>query len=290
MARGSEGRSSLSRQLQLLDAFSVDHPYLTASEVARRSGVPMSTTHALLADLERNELVERLPDRTFRLGVRLWELASRTPGVLGLRELALPHLVDLHAEVGQHVQLGVLNGGDAVFLERLSSRDAVVNVTVVGGRLPAHASAVGLVLVAFADTAVQDAVLAGPLERFTDRTIVDPAALRRTLHEVRTTGFALGNGYVHADARGLAVPITGAAGEVVAALGVVVPNDDAPWEPLRERLRRTADAIAVDLRRASLPQSDPEASPGGRYRALVHSSDESMAYLAKTRPTPRARG
>ncbi|MCP2371825.1 DNA-binding IclR family transcriptional regulator [Agromyces terreus] len=250
----------------------------------------MSTTHALLADLERNELVERLPDRTFRLGVRLWELASRTPGVLGLRELALPHLVDLHAEVGQHVQLGVLNGGDAVFLERLSSRDAVVNVTVVGGRLPAHASAVGLVLVAFADTAVQDAVLAGPLERFTDRTIVDPAALRRTLHEVRTTGFALGNGYVHADARGLAVPITGAAGEVVAALGVVVPNDDAPWEPLRERLRRTADAIAVDLRRASLPQSDPEASPGGRYRALVHSSDESMAYLAKTRPTPRARG
>ncbi|WP_198168700.1 IclR family transcriptional regulator [Agromyces aureus] len=279
----------MSRQLQLLDAFSVDHPYLTASEVSRRSGVPMSTTHALLADLEGNGLVERLPDRTFRLGVRLWELASRTPGVLGLRELALPHLVDLQARVGQHVQLGVLNGRDVVFLERLSSRDAVVNVTVVGGRLPAHASAGGLVLLAFADAAVQESVLASPLARYTDRTIVDPAVLRRTLHEVRVTRFALGHGYVHADARGIAVPVVGAVGEVVAAIGLVVPNDDEPWEPLREHLQRAADGIAADLRRASLPQSDPEAGPGGRYRALVHSSDESMAFLAKTRSTRRTR-
>lgn len=280
MARASGGRSTLSRQLQLLDAFSVDHPYLTASELSRRSGLPMSTTHLLLADLERNGVVERHRDRTYRLGVLLWELAARTPGALGLREIALPHLVELHAEVGQHVQLGVLAGRDVVFLERLSDRTAVVNATVVGGRLPAHASAIGLVLLAFAAPDEQEAVLSGPLSAFTERTLSDPGDLRRMLHRVRRTRYAVGNGFVHPGVRGAAVPVVGAAGAVVASVGVVVPDDGATCEPLLDRLRRTAEGIETSLRRASLPQSHPDAGPGGRYRTLVRSSDPSMAYLA----------
>lgn len=280
MARASAGRSTLSRQLQLLDAFSIDAPFLTLSELSRRSGLPVATTHALLADLEEQGLVERSADRTYRLGVRLWELACRTPGALGLREIAMPHLQAVHGVIGQHVQLGILSVGDVLFLERLSRRDAVVNATIVGGRLPLHASAAGLVLLADADAGTRDEVLAGPLRSLTDATITDAAELRRELHRVRTQGFAVADGYIHPSARGIAVPIVGAAGETVASVGAVVPNDDAPWMPLVEVLRSAASRISTSLRAAALPQSHPEAGPGGSYRALVNSSEESMQWLA----------
>ncbi|RXZ50614.1 IclR family transcriptional regulator [Agromyces fucosus] len=280
MARASAGRSTLSRQLQLLDAFSIDSPFLSLSELSRRSGLPVGTTHALLADLEEQRLVERGADRTYRLGIRLWELACRTPGALGLREIAMPHLQEVHGSIGQHVQLGILSGGDVLFLERLSSRDAVVNATIIGGRLPLHASAAGLVLMADADAATRDEVLAGPLRSLTDATIADAAELRRVLHRVRTQRFAVADGYIHPSARGIAVPVTGAAGETVASVGAVVPNDDAPWIPLVDSLQSAAEHISAALRAAALPQAHPEASPGGRYRALVSSSDESMQYLA----------
>ncbi len=280
MARASAGRSTLSRQLQLLDAFSVDAPFLTLSELSRRSGIPIGSAHSLLADLEEQGLVERGADRTYRLGVRLWELACRTPGALGLREIAMPHLREVHLAIQQHVQLGILSDGDVLFLERLSSRDAVVNATIIGGRLPLHASAAGLVLLAEADTSTREGVLAGPLRRITEHTISDSETLRRVLHSVRTQRFAVTDGHIHPSARGIAVPVTGAAGETIAAVGAVVPNDDTPWMPLVDALRQAAEQISAALRSAALPHNHPEARPGGRYRALVNSSDESMQFLA----------
>lgn len=283
MSRASDGRSTLSRHLELLEAFTVDHPFLGVADVARRSGLALSTTHSLLADLERHGLVERRDDRTYRLGVRLWELASRTPGALGLREVALPHLQRVHEAVRQHVQLGILNGTDVLFLERLSFRHAVVSATIVGGRLPLHASATGLVLLADADEHTREAVLAGPLVALTEHTIHDADELRRALHRVRRQRYAITDGHIHPSARGIAVPVTGAAGETVAAVGAVVPNDDAPPGRIVDALHATADRITEDLRTAALPGRHPDASPGGPFRALVHSSDESMDYFVRGR-------
>lgn len=238
----------LSRHLQLLDAFDVDAPFLTISELSRRSGLSLATVHRLAADLREHGLIERLPDRSYRLGVRLWELACRTPGALGLREIAGPHLHEVHERVRQHAQLGVLEGDGVVFLERLSMRDAVVNVTLVGGRLALHASSSGLVLLAHAPIDVQDAVLAGPLPRYTAATVTDAAALADLLRQVRASGYVVGDGFIHPDARGIAVPVRGAADDVVAALSVVVPNDSAPTAPLVQLLREASARITADLR------------------------------------------
>src|ERR1700712_339995 len=102
MARKSAGRSTLSRHLQLLGVFNVDTSFLTISQLALRSGLSLGTVHRLVAELVEQGLLERQEDRTYRLGVRLWELACRTPGALGLRERALPHLQDVHMSVPQH--------------------------------------------------------------------------------------------------------------------------------------------------------------------------------------------
>ncbi|MBT2523482.1 IclR family transcriptional regulator [Arthrobacter sp. ISL-28] len=282
MANRSDGQSILSRYVQVLTAFDVDAPFLTLSKIARKTGLGLSTTHRLVAELERQGLLERRDDKTYRLGIRLWEIACRTPGALGLREIAMPHLQDLHLSIRQHVQLGILEGHEVLFLERLSMRDAVVNITLIGGRLPLHASSSGLVLLAHAPKELQDEVIAAPLTRFTDNTIGSAEELRRVIHSVRHGGYSVADGLIHPDARGVAVPVFGPGRSVVAAISAIVPNDNSPIAPIVHGLRTASDAITSALQAAYLPAGSPGATPGGRFRPLVNSSRKSMEYLAAT--------
>jgi len=248
MARGSAGESVLHRHLRVLGAFETRHPFLTLGEVAERSGLPPSTTHRLLAELEREGLVERWPeDRSYRLGVRLYELASRTPGALGLRETARPFLAHVHAVVRQHAQLGVLAGTDVLYIERFSARDSAVNHTVIGGRMPLHASCIGLVMLAHADAETVDAVVASGMRSFTEHTIADERSLRRALSRVRSDGYSVTDGHIHPDSRGIGVPVMGPHGRVYAGIGVVVPNDAASPFPHVEVLREAAAGITRAL-------------------------------------------
>jgi DNA-binding IclR family transcriptional regulator len=251
VANRSEGRSALARQLAVLDAFDPLHPFLTLSEIARGAGLPASTAHRLVNELVREGLLERNLDRTYQLGVRLWELAARTPGAVGLREVARPWCEAVHRRVGQHTQLGILQGGDVLYVDRLSNPDAVINGTLVGGRLPAHASASGLVLLAHADAQTVDAVCSAPMRRFTSLTISSAEALRAALVGIRSDGFMVTDGHIHPDARSVAVPVRGPGGNVIAAVAVVVPNDDAPTRPIVDLLTAAAVAFARDLVQAS---------------------------------------
>lgn len=287
MARGSAGRSVLHRHLAILEAFDAWHPFLTLSEIADAAGLARSSTHRLIGELEREGLLERLPDRTYRLGVRLWEFASRTPGAVGLREIARPWLGAVHERVRQHTQLGVLNGHDVLFIERMSTADAVVNATLIGGRIPLHASSSGLVLLAHGDPTLIAEVEGGELKAYTEHTISTAAQLRAAMHRVRADGFAVADGYIHPESRGIAVPVTGPSGAVYAAMGVVVPNDGASPLPYVDLLRRAAAGVARDLATAYRPDVG-EHTHG--IRSLVTGSRRSLEYLESlspgTAPTP----
>ncbi|MGX5656387.1 IclR family transcriptional regulator [Geodermatophilus nigrescens] len=224
--RVATGESSLDRAVRVLEAFTLDRPELGVTEVARRAGLHVATASRIVARLADHGLLERTPDRRVRIGVRMWELAARASPTRSLRDAAMPYLEDLHAVVGHHAQLAVRDGDDVLFVERLSARDAVVNFSRIAGRLPVHVSSSGVVLLAHAPAEVQERVLARPLERLTPATVSSPAQLRALLAQVRRQGWALLPGFVHADATGVAVPVRDGLGEVVAALSVIVPNDD----------------------------------------------------------------
>jgi DNA-binding IclR family transcriptional regulator len=140
--------SVLSRAARILEAFSQDEPALTVSEIARRSGLHVATASRLVAELVAHGFLSRDDDRQVRIGVRLWELVTRASPTLSLRDTAMPFMEGVHDVVGHHVQLGVRDGDDVLFLERLSAPSAVINYTRVAGRLPLHASSSGLVLLA----------------------------------------------------------------------------------------------------------------------------------------------
>lgn len=226
MARTTTGESLLSRVVRILETFDSDTPALRVGEIARRSGLHVATASRLIEELVAYGWLHRDPDRKVRMGVRLWELASRASPALSLREAAMPFLEDLHAVVGHHAQLSVLDGDEVLFLERLSAPAGVVNITRIAGRLPLHASSSGLVLLAFGPVELQDRVLAGPLRAYTADTITDAGRLRSLLAEIRRTGYALCPGFIDADATGIAVPLGDGRAQVVAALSVIVPNDE----------------------------------------------------------------
>jgi DNA-binding IclR family transcriptional regulator len=226
VAHRSAGQSVLARVVTVLETFDQDNASLSVSHIARRSGLPVPTVHRIVGELVEMGLLERGDDREVRVGVRLWEIAAAAPRALGLREAAMPFMEDLHAATRQHIHLYVLEGRDALVIERLSARNAVVNFARVGGRLPLHASAGGLVLLANASAELQESFLAMTLRAYTPFTPTDPAQIRQILAGIRSRGHVVCEGYIAAEALAVGVPVRSPEGAVVAALGVVVPCEN----------------------------------------------------------------
>ncbi|MFE5242633.1 MULTISPECIES: IclR family transcriptional regulator [unclassified Streptomyces] len=244
--------SVLSRAARILEAFSQDEPALTVSEIARRTGLHVATASRLVAELVAHGFLSRDEDRRVRIGVRLWELVTRASPTLSLRDAAMPFMEGVHDIVGHHVQLSVLDGDDVLFLERLSAPDAVINYTRIAGRLPLHASSSGLVLLAHGSADLKERVLEGPLSSYTPATPATPARLRAELAEIRQRGYAYCPGYVHAEALGIAAPVRGPDGTLVAALSVIVP-DETGAQALVPIVRTAARGISRALGAGKAP-------------------------------------
>jgi len=231
IAGGEPGvRSTVARALGVLEVFSAGRTELTLSEIARRTGLPLTTAHRIVGELTRWGALERTGNGAYQVGLRLWEVGALAPRGHGLREIALPFLEDLYEATRQNVQLAVVDGTDVVYVERIAARTAIAVVTRAGSRMPLHATGVGLVLLAFADVAFQERILAGPMRRFTEKTIVNPAELRRVIADVRHRRIAISDGQVTLDALSVAAPIFGVDGRVAAALSVVVPSEHPAQE------------------------------------------------------------
>ncbi len=239
VANSPSGDSATDRLVRVLETFTPTRTVQTAADIGRRAGLPSSTAHRLVGELVDAGLLDRDGEGRIRVGVRLWELATRSSLPLRVRQAALPAMERVQARVREHTQLAILEQDEALFLERLSSPDAGANITRIAGRLPLHASSSGLVLLAFADLEVQERVLSRPLRRLTAHTPTDPAAVRRKLAEVRRLGHAIAPGFIEEISTGVAVPVRDRGGRAMAALSVVLPRDAAPGLALEE-LHRAA--------------------------------------------------
>ena len=256
------GRSVLDRALAVLGSFSEEAPERTLASISRDTGLAPATAHRLVAELVSWGALERRARGRYRIGMRLWRLGSLAPAARDLRDRALPFLQDLCAATGQVVHLVVLDGPHALFLERLTGRAEVRVRSRVGCRLPPHASGPGKVLLAHSPPEFVAEVLAGELPKLASGTITEPHRLREVLAEIRRTGCSLSRDEMTEGAASVAAPVTGASGEVVAGLSVVVPGSTSNLQPLVPAVRVTASAVS----RALCPAAPGEAGDG-RYSA-----------------------
>ncbi|MCE0764200.1 IclR family transcriptional regulator [Pseudonocardia kujensis] len=209
----------LGRALTLLSAFRPGEPELGLAELARRTGIAKPTAHRLLGELERWAMVERV-GRAYRLGLRLFELGQLVPQQRDLQETASPFLADLFEATHETVHLAVPDGAEVVYVHKLSAAGAPEIPSRLGGRMPAHCTAVGKALLAFGPPERLTAVLEAGLTRRTPRTVILPGLLGRELEEVRRSGIAEEHEESAPGVACVAAPVLGPTGTAVAAVSI----------------------------------------------------------------------
>lgn len=235
----------LERVMTLLETIKdADRP-LSASELARLSGVPMASTRRILAELARTGFVDRA-DGAYRIGMRLWQVAVQSSYAPTLGEIARPFLEDLHAVVQMPTLLSVIERDDIVNVETLHPRGPEpTNITGPGVRLPVLVSSPGMAIVAFLPREQREAVLQNArITRFTPYTVTDRAQLRMHVDAIRRTGYAALKRWIVPESTGVAVPILDENGIASAAVSVTVPYDYTEQGDLVLALRTTARSIA----------------------------------------------
>lgn len=249
--RSDDGRSVLSRVVEILRAFDHGAEELTATEVSQRAGLPISTCHRILIAMVGEGLLERGSGSRYHVGLRLWEVASHAPRSGGVQQIALPFMRDLLDITGFPVHLAVREELHVVFIERLAHSRTGMGRPKVGSRYPLHVTSVGIMLLAHAPASVQEEFLARPLAAHTRLTVTDPKELRLTLAAVRERGFAVSDRQVVLDAISVAAPIRDRNGTVVAAISVNTPLGRLQEQSLAHAVQATALAITRSLFQAS---------------------------------------
>ena len=242
-----------SRVLAILAAFDGQHRYLTLSEIAGRSGLPLATAHRLVRELAEWRALHRDAAGRYSVGLRMWEVGLLSPLQSRLREAALPYLQDLYESTGENVHLAVRDGYDAMYIERLSGHRSVPVVSRSGGRLPLHATGVGKALLAWETEDFQSDFLRRPLRRLTPYTVTVAARLRAELEEARDRGYATTSEEMTLGTSSIAAPVLVGGGPPVCAVAIVVRSVQV--DPTRLSPSIVAAARGIAARLAGLPPS-----------------------------------
>jgi DNA-binding IclR family transcriptional regulator len=247
---------SIERAFAVLGALS-DGP-LGVTEVADRVRLPKSTVARLLSALGAEGAVEQVPtDTRYRLGPRVVALAAGVVPTHSLTTVAHPDLVGLAAAVGEAAGLSVPDGWGVHYVDQVSVAHEVQVRDWTGSRAPMHAVSSGQVFLAHLPPATLERFLQRTLERFTEHTLTDEAALRDRLRAVQLDGYAWVREEFAAGINSVAAGIAGPGGALAAAAHVHGPSYRFPKEGTEDEIARlvvaSAARISARLRR----------SPGG---------------------------
>jgi IclR family transcriptional regulator, acetate operon repressor len=224
------GTQAIDRAAQLLVLVVENESSSSVGELADASGLPKSTVSRAVSALERQGLVQRSGVRGgIRPGPVLLGLARRGVSESDIVDLCAPTLELLADATGETIDLAVaVPGGSEQYLAQVDSRHIVGTTNWVGRRLPHHCTAVGKVLIAFGAARVPR----GRLERMTDDTVTDRAALEAQLDTVRACGYATAVGELEPGLVAAAAPVLDREGRAVAAISISGPQFRIPQERL----------------------------------------------------------
>ncbi len=249
---GSYTVEALSKGLRILALFSERRSQLRLSEIVALTGLPMPTAFRLVATLESEGYLERLPDGAVRPSAAVLTLGFAALRGLDLVQTSSVILGQLFAQTKQTVNLGILAQDRVVYVARLQSESVLVTANVtVGSTLPAIVTSMGKVLLAdLSDEDVRGRITArsfdGPWGPNAVRT---PAALRKELARVREAGYALQDEELASGLRSIAAPVRQNDGRAVAAVNVAVPAREFSVDDLLARIRDPLLAACAQISR-----------------------------------------
>lgn len=235
--------SMVERMTLIMDEFIGTFTRLTLEDVSRRTMLPRSTAHRILDQLVRLRWLEH-SSLGYSLGQRALGLGGPDGSHGEIREAAAPLLHDLHIKTGTVVHLAVLDGPDVYYLDKVGGRSATSVPSRVGGRAPAHSTALGKSMLAQLEPEEVDTRIGMDFDRVTNRTIGEMDTLHQELNRIRQrNGLAFERGECFPDIACVAVAVRGPEG-AVAAISLVGGS--------RTPLERLAPLVVEAVRRTSL--------------------------------------
>jgi len=196
------------------------------SDVVRESGVPKSTAHRLLGELNALGAVKfDSVSKTYIGGLLLARLGSAVASDYDLRRTVRPFLQQLHEKTGHTVTLGILDGAHGVYIDKIEPQDFGIRLhSEIGKAFPLHCTGIGKVLLAHLSASELKPILKGTLKSYTNRTITRVPDLRSALQEVRERGYAIDEQEITRGLVCIAAPVFGPDGTVAGALSCTFPT------------------------------------------------------------------
>jgi len=235
----------IERMMRLLDVLAESADAVSLKLLSGKAGLHPSTAHRILTALVRDRMVERVEQGSYRLGMRLLELGNLVKSRISVREHALPFMRELHAAIGEAVNLSVRRDDEIVYIERTSSGRSLMRVVnIIGARAPLHITAVGkLFLLEDGAEGVKAYADRTGLPAFTKNTLRGLPALERELDRVRRQGYAIDNEEAELGVRCIGAGIRDDTGALVAGLSVSSPAErmKPTWSGM---VRETAEKIS----------------------------------------------
>ena len=244
---------SLERGLAVIQSFDAEHPHLTLSEVAGRTGLTRATARRLLLTLGQLGYVST-SGRQFSLTPRVLDIGYAYLSSLNVQQIAQPHLEALSEPVHESVSVTVLDGADIVYIARMPTKRIMTISLAIGSRLPLYPTSMGRVLLAGMTDDEVDAYLGRvELRGLTTRTVTDPDALRVIVKDPREQGWALVDQELEDGVRSVAAPLCDAGGRVLGAVNISAHATRTNLDVLRKQflpaLLETTARINDDLSR-----------------------------------------
>jgi IclR family transcriptional regulator, acetate operon repressor len=256
-----ESRTATDRSLAIIDAvLSADAP-LNAKTIGLALDLPKATAHRLLGALEDKGLVGKDPvSGGYVAGPGLCDMAFKILRRSAASADRRAVLASLAAEIGETCNVGILDGSEARYVDRVEASQSPLKLDFrPGSRVPLHCSAMGkLFLSSMSEAALSRYLSAGRRTAFTPQTIVDEAALRGAIAEVRKAGNASDDEEYILGVNCLAVPVPVKRARHLIALAVQAPKSRSPLSGLRAQLpvlqaaaRKLADIFDTETRSRS---------------------------------------
>lgn len=245
--------SSISKAFHILQAVAdAGGRGLTFARIVDSTGIPKASAHRLLRELVDLQVLSfDAATRHYRGGMLLARLGAGVSAHYDLRAVARPHLEALQAATGHVATLGVRNGDEGVYVDKIEPNDFSIRLhSEVGIPFPLHSTAMGKVLLAHAPPKVVRKIAKRRLPAYTKHTITDARTLNAELDRVRKDGYALDREEITRGLMCVAAPVYDGQGRITGAMSCTFPsyvNADRSIDPEIEaviRYARTASGLA----------------------------------------------
>ncbi|MCM3270044.1 IclR family transcriptional regulator [Paenibacillus elgii] len=238
--------SSVKNGCKLLKLFLDSPKELGVSDLSRKLELSKGAVHKLLMTLESEGFIKQNPaTKQYSLGYTLLELGNKVLKNHNLVDFARPFLTQLSDKTKELVTLCVIDGQDAIYVDKIDSQYPIRFNAEEHRRFPMYATSAARAILAYRDDTFIDEVLGDQLKTYTAYTITDVDTMKRRLKDIRTNGYELSSNLRNVGATGIAAPIFDADGKAIASVSVIGPTDR--MLPFHERWIQEVVEITRDI-------------------------------------------